>query len=172
MKSRLVLLLMTLAWPAFGQQAKQEQVAVQWGMFGTPLPGASRTGIDAHSMLFGASFTAAPASHIEAQSPSLVGFALKVGTPQTSVELFKPVHVIAPGLAPPQSAPMPLAQTLWGTYYAPQPFSGLVSLVSAIRLNLQSPSDAQEGFTWSLMYGGSYNGQTDVGMSMRYKVRF
>lgn len=173
MKGRLILLLMMLAWPVFGQQAQQEQVTMQWGMFRAPLQGTSWMQLDAHSMLFGTSMTFAPASPItEAQHPSLVGFALKVGTPQTSVELWKPMHVIAPGLAPPQSGPMPLAQTLWGTYHEPQPFNGLVSFVGAIRLNLQSPSDAQEGFTWSLMYGGSYNGQTNVGLSMRYKLRF
>lgn len=161
-----MLTLVTLVSSAFGQQTRPQSASIRWELFD------ARENPNAYTTMFGNSWSATPLQQTTVQDPFLFGFAVRVDTPRASVEVFKPLHAIQPGLAPPQSAVMQLPQTVWGTYHQPQPFDGLVSFVGAIRLNLQNAEAAQEGWSWSFAVGAPQNGYANVGLSVRYKFEF
>ncbi len=108
-------------------------------------------------------------THARMQDPLLIGPALSFDTPRATVTIIKPL--IMSGLSQSETW-NPLLQSEYRHPGQPGLFDGLVSFVGALRLNLGSQYDAQEGFTWSVAFSPPQNGHPDIGMALRYKRKF
>lgn len=134
-----------------------------WNSLSHPLKEAS------HSILPQQRYAPSLWDHARIQDPLFIGLAMSFDSPRASFAIIKPI--LAPGLGLNQTW-NPLLQSEHRYPGQPGLFDGLVSFVGALRLNLGSPYDAQEGFTWSVAFSPPQNGHPDIGMALRYKRKF
>jgi hypothetical protein len=164
----LLILILTMSASNATAQTAGGREGLRFGIWNSAAQPLDET---ARAVLFGMSFAAAASAGIEADEPRLLGLAVSLETKRALVTVIKPVAI--PGLGLPQAfdplRQQPSERVLPGP---PGTFDQLVSFVGIIGLNLNAPELAQEGLTWSIAYGGQYNGYTDVGMALRYKRKF